>query len=141
MPVGIGPWLVVAALMLVSCNGAAAPHAEVLAATEAVREAQALRAETLAADAMARARNKLEAAKAALDVSAYGYARRSAEQSVVDAELAATQARATIARDTAEELRARVEHLRATMAPRLARSGARGPQCRRQRWALNAYCR
>lgn len=141
MPVGKGPWLVLAVLMLVSCNGAAAPHAEVLAATAAVREAEALHAATLAADAMARASSKLEAAKAALDVSAHGYARRSAEQSAVDAELAATQARAWVARDTADELRAQVEHLRATMAPRMARSGTWGPQCRRQPWALNAYCR
>lgn len=138
---GTAPWLALAVLVLVSCNGTAPPHAEVLAATAAVREAEALRAETLANDAMASARSKLEAAKAALEVRAHAYARRSAEQSAVDAELAATQARAAIARDTADELRGRIEHLRASLAPRLTTSETRRSPCRQQRWALNAFCR
>jgi len=92
------------AFILASCAARQPPTAEIAAADIAVRKAESSGAGQHAALEMHRAREGLdEAREKANDKGTYDSARRLAEKSRADAELAEAKSRSVIAEDAAEE--------------------------------------
>jgi hypothetical protein len=93
-------------LVLAACASVPAPLQELAEAERAVQTAADADAMTLAPAEFEKARGKLEAAKAALAAQQHVQARQLAEQSFVDAELAAITARTVTAERLAAAIRA-----------------------------------
>ena len=99
-------------LGLAACASGPPPDAEIAAAETAVIEAADANAMERAPAPYALARDKFERARDAAAAGDNREAARLAEQALVDAQLAAAEARSELAREHAEELRTSIQTLR-----------------------------
>lgn len=99
-------------LGLAACASGPPPDAEIAAAETALTEAANANAIERAPAPLALARDKLERARRAAAAGENHEAARLAEQALVDAQLAAAEARSDVAREHAEELRRSIQTLR-----------------------------
>jgi Domain of unknown function (DUF4398) len=97
---------------LAACASGPPPDAEIAAAETALTEAAYANAVERAPAPLALARDKLERARRAAADGDNQEAARLAEQAMVDAQLAAAEARSELAREHAEELRMSIQTLR-----------------------------
>jgi hypothetical protein len=107
---------------LAACASEPAPDAELAAAEVAVDEAEKANAPAQASGHYELARDKLERARDAMEDGENLEARRLAEQALVDAQLAEAEARSTVARQNAADLRASIETLQDEIARRAPRT-------------------
>jgi hypothetical protein len=113
---GLMRLLAVATLALLAACASGPPADEEIAAAEVgLAEAADAGAEVRAPAPLALARDKLGRARAAAAAGENFEAARLAEQALVDAQLAAAEARSEVAREHAAALRASIEQLRATV--------------------------
>jgi len=104
--------LFAAAAMLAGCASTPEPVGELASARTAIRSVQGSDAQDLAPVYLDRARTKLQRAEAASADEDYAEARRLAEESLVDAELANAKANAIKARRNADDLEQSIQVLR-----------------------------
>lgn len=107
-----GP-LLARALGVSACATAQPPVASLSQAEMAVHQADASHAAVYAPLEVAAARDRLDEARLAFDVQQYEQAHRLAEQALADARLAEARAEVESSRQTARDLRLRLEILRA----------------------------
>ena len=98
-------------LALGACAGGPPPDEEIAAAEVALTEANDAGAVERAPAPLALARDKFERAQRAAAAGENTEAARLAEQALVDAQLAAAEARSEVAREHADELRTSIETL------------------------------
>ena len=111
--------------LLAACGSTPPPPVDAVAAAQtAVTSAEQANAATLAPAELDRARDKLLRAQAAIQQEDNVEARRLAEQASVDARLAETRARATLANRNAEEFQAGLDAVRAEGAATPTAGGA-----------------
>ena len=104
--------LVYAAILAAGCSSVPEPVAELASARTAVRSVQDTDAQNLAPVLLDRAKTKLDRAEAAMRDKHYDEARRLAEESLADAQLARAKADAAIAQRNADELESSIKVLR-----------------------------
>jgi len=105
-------------LGLAACASGPPPDAELAAAETALTEAADADAMEHAPAPLALARDRLERARRAAAAGENHEAARLAEQALVNAQLAAAEARSEVAREHAEELRMSIQTLRDEVARR-----------------------
>jgi hypothetical protein len=103
-------------LLLVSCASVPqSPTAELQAAELAIKDAERARVSEFASAEMSEARDKLRAANSAVQQEKMVVAKRLAEQSRVDAELASAKAKAARAEIVNDEMRKSIDTLKHEM--------------------------
>ena len=110
----VATWFLLAgaAAIAAACSSVPEPVAELASARTAVRSVQDTDAQSLTPVLLDRAKTKLDRAEAAMRDKQYAEARRLAEESLADAQLARAQADAIVAQRNADELDASIKMLR-----------------------------
>lgn len=108
-------WGSVAIIALAGCASAPPPQAELDAAESAIAQARSLRAADFSPIEFAAAEEKRAQARAAFAARKYDDARRLAEQSLVDSELAVAKSQAARIRAEVQKKSAQNERLRADL--------------------------
>jgi hypothetical protein len=104
--------LACAAIFVAGCSSVPEPVAELASARTAVRSVQDTDARSMAPVLLDRAKTKLDRAEAAMANKQYDEARRLAEESLADAQLARAKSDAMLAQRNADELEASIKVLR-----------------------------